>query len=91
MKMWKTNPLYYRVLVEEVEVERISDSSVWINGMRHPRNASRECYFSSSEQAFAYLTGVAEGDVSLATARRDRAQEVLDKVFKARQEGVGHV
>ena len=87
MKMWKTYPPYFTNFIMEVEVDRATDSSVWIGSQRHPRNSSLESYFTSRDEAYDYLLRFAEGHVRLAKASLDRAQELLDKVVKARQEG----
>lgn len=54
--------------IETVEVERETDSSVWINGRRNAKTTSWDKYWDSWEEAHAYLLEKAER--SLQSARR---------------------
>jgi poly(3-hydroxyalkanoate) synthetase len=63
-----------RQLIEAVEVERETDSSVWIKGNRNAKITSYHKYWDSWEEAHAYL--LERADRSLQDARRalERAQ-----------------
>ena len=46
--------------VQTIEVERFTDSSVWVRGRRRPRLAEYWSYFDSFEKAKSYLVSKAE-------------------------------
>jgi hypothetical protein len=66
--------------ITEVEVDRVSESSVWIDGRRVAIETSYTRYFDTWEQAHLFLMDFAEA--RLATARNDlkRAQDRLGNV-----------
>lgn len=51
---------YYKVIthyaeVEEIEVDRESDSSIWINSRRVAKKSNYDCYFLTIKEAKQYL------------------------------------
>jgi len=40
--------------IEKIEVEKTTESSVWINGRRRSRKSSYECYFDTKEDAISH-------------------------------------
>ena len=76
MKMWKAR---WQEIVE-VEVERVSDAYVWINGRRRNRRGSWETYHESWEKAKAHLIAEAERECQQAAYQLDYAHAKLEKV-----------
>jgi len=54
MKMWHASSLI-RPQIEEIEVDRVTDSYVWYDGRRHGRMTEFDCYFETREEAVNYL------------------------------------
>jgi hypothetical protein len=63
--------------IDPVEVERETDSSVFINGRRHNKITSYECYFPTWEAAKEHL--LQEHELKVLDARR-RLQDASDKL-----------
>ena len=61
-------------LIEEIDVERETDSSVWINGRRSAKNSSWHKYWDSWEEAHAFLLEKAEKSLQSARRSLERAQ-----------------
>jgi hypothetical protein len=53
-----------RNLIEPVEVEKETASSVWINGRRNNKRSGYDSYFDTWEEAKAYLLEQAERKVA---------------------------
>ena len=87
MKMWRTR---WGNEIVEVEVERVSESSVWtINGRRHSVHSSWEAYHETWEAAHAYILRIAETGLLQAQRDLDRARSKLEtvKAMKPTKEG----
>ena len=76
MKMWKTR---WSDIVE-VEVERISEKSVWINGRRRDLRSSCEVYHETWDAAHAYILDQAVRELLQAQCNLDRARSGLETV-----------
>lgn len=63
----------WRKLIDIVEVERETGSSVWINGRRNAKTTDYHCYFDSFEDAKSYLLKSIQMDINIATARLSTA------------------
>lgn len=66
--------------IEKIEVERETDSSVWINGRRHYKRSVNEKYFDTWELAHACLLSRAEQKAADARMRLGRANGELGNV-----------
>lgn len=80
MKMWKTRDSLGEKWIEEVEVERITVSSVWVKGRRKPIRSTWEAYHVTWEVAHAYILGIAMSELDSAQHALDRARRKLEKV-----------
>lgn len=70
------------------EVERSSESSVWIGGKRSARlSHDWYCYFPTWDEAHAHLIREAEADVQQARLRLDRANGALGNVKGMKRPG----
>jgi hypothetical protein len=65
---YKATKCTWGKMIEPVQVEKETASSVWINGRRNAKRTSYENYFDTWEEAKEFLTEYAEN--MLATARR---------------------
>ena len=74
--MWKTR----WDQIEEVEVERASDSFVWINGRRNAIRSSYENYHGTFDAAMAWLVTKAETELAIAHRALDLARSKLETV-----------
>ena len=61
-------------LIEEIEVERETDSSVWINGRRNAKNSSLHKYCDTWGEAHLFLLEKAERSLESARRSLERAQ-----------------
>ena len=72
MKTWYRASNWGSPDIVPVQVERESDSSVWIKGRVHRKYSNSEEYFTTWEKAHAYLCGEV-------TIERDRAFRELER------------
>lgn len=77
MKMWKTR----WNKVTEVEVDRVSESFVWVNGRRYAIRTSYDTYHKTFEDAKAFLITEAEAAVARKNHALNRAKETLAAVM----------
>lgn len=68
--------------IQPVDVERESESFVWIDGRRHAKISGWDCYFPTFNQAKSYFILEANKDVEKA---RSRLRNALDKLQKISQ------
>lgn len=64
----------YGSRIIEVEVERETESSVWVKGRRHNKRSEYENYWDSWEDAHSFLLQNAERWVEGARLRLERAK-----------------
>jgi len=76
----------YGQFVDAVEVERFTDSSVWIRGRRRSRASTWKNYFETRQLAWDYLIGKAQAKLDGAEARVRTAQIDLKKIVDATSE-----
>lgn len=69
-----------RARIDEVEIERETEHSVWIGGHRHVKHTSSTNYFNTFEKAHKELMKVAEQKVSSAKYQLDQAKGYLGNV-----------
>lgn len=74
MIKFKTHKWDLGELIEEVEVEKETDKSVWINGRRCAKESSFENYHATWEQAHEHLTARAEAKLGRARLALQHAQ-----------------
>lgn len=66
--------------IREVEVERETESSVWINGQRRNKTGGYDIFHDTWESAHAHLLGEAERHALAARRRLEFANGVLGNV-----------
>jgi hypothetical protein len=86
MKKYRTSSYSYN-LIKEVEVDRFSEMSVWIDGRRIARRTENHNYFDTWEEAHNYLIDRATDNVYTAQRELTRAEAELDKIKALNQEG----
>jgi len=67
--------------IEEVEVDRETESSVWINGRRRARQSEYEMFFSTREKAKDFLVRRMQSKVELARSSLCKAGIELREVL----------
>lgn len=72
--------------VSEIEIEKFTDSNVWINGRKHKRVASRESFFMSRPEAVEYLVKIAQDCVKAQRLRLIYAERQLRLAEELRKE-----
>ncbi len=77
MKMYKNN---WQGIIE-VEVERKSESSVWINGRRNALRSSYENYFAAPEECKAFMLREAEAVLKMAEGRVEYARKKVAEIM----------
>lgn len=76
MKFYKArNSTWDTTKIEEVEVERATPDSVWINGRRNAKRSGYDNYFDSHDEAKAFL-------LEKATNEMNRAIDLLYRMEK---------
>ncbi len=80
MKMYETNSMTFGDKIKIVEVERITDASVWIDGRRSARFSEWHSYFKTFSEAKQYLVGVAGSKLDNARRNLESAQGYLGNV-----------
>lgn len=66
--------------IDEVEVERETESSVWINGRRHAKQTSCACYFDTWDEALDYKLSKSQDEVERARSALERAKSKLGNI-----------
>lgn len=75
MNWFKTyRSVYSAPRIDAVEIEKFSDSSVWVEGRRRARISTYDCYFPTWEEARDILMHDAEVELNHARRRLERAQ-----------------
>lgn len=72
---------YTTARLSAVEVERVTDSSVWIAGRRHSRSSWSGTYYTTKEEAHA--AAVAEAELQV-VAERNSLQRAQDRLGHAK-------
>lgn len=70
--------------IEAVEVERETESCVWINGRKNNKRTDYECYHDTPEHAKAWIISQAQKEVAAAERQLRCAQEKLSKAQNAK-------
>ncbi len=70
----------YSHSIKVVEVERETETSVWINGRRNSKRTQYDNFFDTWGEAFHYLLERAETKLCVAQGRLNWAQDDLRKV-----------
>jgi hypothetical protein len=82
MKMWKVYIGWTRAPVE-VEVEKVTDKSVWIDGRRKLRETQWECYFETYQEARQALMNNRMAQIRMAEGELAHHKEELTKLLLA--------
>lgn len=70
----------YKPSIVEVEVERETDSCVFIKGRKHSKITEYQSYFDTWAQAKSHLIGYASHKEAAARSRWQGAQEELSRI-----------
>ena len=71
-----------RAEINRVEVQRYTDSSVWIKGNRQSRSDSYASFFVTFEEARAEAFRRASKEFDMNSERMERAREEVSRLFK---------
>jgi len=85
MVKYRTEDNFYGELIEPVEVERETASSVWINGRRNAKITDWRCYHDTWGEAKAYLLKLAESKLNSARRSLELAQGTYGNVKGLKQ------
>lgn len=77
MKVYRTK---WDERIEDVEAERMTDKSVWINGTRNAVRTGYNNYFASWDEAKSFLVEKAETGLAHAKRKVDMARSRLETV-----------
>lgn len=81
MIKYRTGGTYWlRAKIEEVEIEKETESSVWVKGRRNIKFSRLEVYHDTWEKAHAYLLRIAEEQTAQARRRLEEANGALGNV-----------
>lgn len=61
----------------KVEIEKETNTSVWIKRRRCAKRTAYDCYFDTWEDAYAYILDLAQKVVISAQCRLDNAKDLL--------------
>ena len=61
-------------LIKRKDIDRATESSVWIDGRRRARRSGYENYFDTWDEAHAFLLDAAEKSLNLARSRLEQRQ-----------------
>lgn len=79
-KMIKYKTGEWNILIKEVEVERETDVSVWVNGRRCGKRTSWDNYFDTWAKAYSFLFDRATHTLEAAERRLESAKEQVAKI-----------
>lgn len=77
MKMYRAS--FYGITVQTVDVERISESSVWIKGRRHARITDYEGYHETFEAARDWIVKLHQNKINALQMNIDYYQNLLNR------------
>lgn len=63
--------------IQEIEVEKETDASVWVNGSRRAKRSMTEAYFGTWDEAYDYLLHVANLRIEDARKNVERYEQIL--------------
>ena len=76
-----------RKLIDEIEIERETDTSVWVNGRRHLKTSDMFQYWDTWDEAFEYLRDKAHQKISGIRNELTRAQDELAAILNLQKPG----
>lgn len=77
MKMYRAS--FYGITVETVDVERVSESSVWIKGRRHARITDYDGYHATFEAARDWLVKLYQDKIDALQMNIDYYQNLRNR------------
>ena len=80
MIKYRTSKFYSGKLISEVEVERETESSVWINGRRSAKKSDWHSYFDDYFEAKGFLVEMATIKLGYARDNLDKAERDLARI-----------
>ncbi len=87
MKYYRLNPSWCIEVIEAVEVDRETESSVWIKGRRNSKLSSYENYFPTFSQAKEFAVARSTRAVEVAQRRLDSENAALAAAQKLQESG----
>lgn len=75
----------FKFSITEVEIERETESSVWIDGKRKSKMSEYKCFHDSFEGAKSYLLGLAQTKVDCARSALEYANSQLGNIKGMKQ------
>jgi len=72
--------------ISKVEIEKETDTSVWIRGMRNNKHSSFHNYFDTWKEAHEYILGLANNNVNRAILQLERAKGLLLIIYGLKEE-----
>lgn len=82
MKYYKAKTGDWDKNIVEVDVENVTDKSVWIKGRRHATRSIWESYFPTFEAAKKFLLDEVEEDILTLKNKITRVIEYKDRIEK---------
>lgn len=83
MKYFKTRYRHYNSNhIEEIEADRESDSSIWINGERRAKRTEHDNYFRTYQEAKDWLIEEATKEIRTHESRLTNANNLRSEYFK---------
>jgi hypothetical protein len=82
MKYWKARHGGWNKPLEEIEVEKATESMVWINGRRNAKFSNYDNYFPTREKAIEWLIRQADDDANTASRELDIAKRQLKEYIE---------
>jgi hypothetical protein len=77
MKYWKARHGGWNKPLEEIEVEKETESTVWIDGRRNAKVSTYDNFFPTKEKAIEWLISQATHDVVSSSTKLDNANRQL--------------
>lgn len=86
MKMYRAS--FYGITVQAVDVDRISESSVWIKGRRHARITDYDGYHETFEAARDWIAKLHQNKINALQMNISYYQNLLDRAMSLKLEAV---
>lgn len=73
---------YSHEILTEVEIEKETELSVWVNGCRYAKVSNNYRFFNSHSEAKQYATSQLEIKIKRAESNLENLKEALEKIEK---------
>lgn len=78
--MYKARTGSWRINIEPVEVEKVNDKTVWINGRRNARTSNYDNYFDTFEEAKSFLLTEAKSEINKYKTGLEAAEKEYERI-----------